>query len=443
MEIEIGKRGSWSFTLEVGNKGFNNNMLVVGSAGSGKSSFVGTMLYRLEQAGYDGNIVVIDPTGEYGWLQEIGFKSWIPGLDIFINPLDLGGDYPLDILVALPEYQYGEKGRVSPIQEAKLRMALEGAETLKDVVENLLKLKDSARGEGEIAAIDAVFNRLSRVVRIKAFMETNFEPGAFNGLVHLDLSPIPGDDAKNLFTLTVLEMFYILARHGRYNAIIIVDESDRIGHQPAERKHVLVKIMDEMRKYGLFLVAVAHRLSKIAEDIIANCGYHFVFRQVHPKDLNLAYGLLGVDPMYVRELRSFSCWFLAEGMRRAEKIRAEPDPYVAKKIWSFKPKPPMEELTLKIKWTRKTEEEKLREEVERACRKALTELDSLGVSSRERRFLFYAFSNPELTLKIVKVGKGEKIRYSDELKTYVKHEKGEYKLTVIGKLVMEILDKYR
>jgi len=49
------------------------------------------------EAGYDGNVLVLDPTGQYGFLEKYEFKRLVPGEDFFINPLDLPEPYPFEI----------------------------------------------------------------------------------------------------------------------------------------------------------------------------------------------------------------------------------------------------------------------------------------------------------------------------------------------------------
>jgi len=442
LRIVVGYLGTNPISLDLSRS--NKNTLVVGSSQTGKTILVTNILLNMIEAGYDGNVLVLDPTGQYGFLEKYEFKRLVPGEDFFINPLDLPEPYPFEILTSFPEYTFGNRGLMSPIQQGFLRRALENSRNLLEVYTNLEDFRDRAVSEGDRNALDAVLNRLYPVFRIKAFARTDGEiPRGFN---IIDLSLIPGDDAKTLFSITLFYILYQASYIGALdNTLLFIEEADRIGHEPIGRKHIIGKIMDEMSKYGLWCVFISHTIAGLCKEIRNSCDVKFVFRLNDPEDIALASKMVFVPPREIAKLPKGLC-FYKQGEKQTFRILVKPRPFIVKEVEFFKARKPKEELLLKLPTRRevKSPEEKLREEVEEASRKALTELDRY-VSGKERRLIASALSDVDLILKLLKVRNGERISYSTELKDYVKYIRLEkrYKLTKVGAKVLEIFDKYR
>ena len=444
LKIVVGYLGTNPISLDLSRS--NKNAIVAGSGQTGKTVLVMNMLLNMLEAGYGDNVLIIDPTGQYSFLEKHGFKRLIPGEDFFVNPLDLPEPYPYEILTSFPEYAFGRDGLMSPAQQGFVRMALEDSRNLLEVYEKLQELRDRSTSEGDRNAIHAALNRLYPVFRIKAFMRTQGEiPEGFN---IVDLSPIPGDDAKTLFTITLLYILYHSSYVGAMdNMLLILEEADRIGHEPIGRKHIVGKIMDEMSKYGLWCVFITHTVAKLCKEIRNSCDIKFIFRFNDPEDIALASRMVFVPPEEIAKLPRGLC-FYRQGEKQTFRIAVKPREFIVREVRRFKARKPREELLLKLparKPVVKSEEEKLREEIEKACKKALDEISSIVSSRRERRLISSALSDMELVLKLLKIRDGERVAYDRFLEPYAKYDKGsrKYVLTELGRRVLEILDRYR
>ena len=228
-------------------QGGDFNMLVAGAAETGKSIFVDQLLIDLARAGYSDNILVLDPTGEHRVLKAFGFKVVRAGLDLKLNPLSLPFERSLELLSNLPVYVFGDTGAFTPIQMQVLYESLEDSTNLEELVEALNRRLSRRQGEDVLNAIAAVLRRI-RPLTIPALMGADELP---TGKVVIDLSYMPSEEAKNMFSVTALYMVYLQTLAGRWSGLTVVDEADRLGSGVGlSGRHILEMMVDELRKYG-------------------------------------------------------------------------------------------------------------------------------------------------------------------------------------------------
>jgi len=282
--------------------GTNNNFLIVGMAGTGKSTLVKSMLFDL--AGAEKSILVLDFTGEYRVLRYAGFREYIPGLNFFINPLDL--PYARDIIFYI--FQTIWRREVTPIQFAIVSELLEECRSIPELVERVRELRSRSRDIGMVNAYAAVENRLKPLSMLRAFSHTTELP---TGHVHLNLAYIPHDVCRLVFALTLLHYFYYKSSLGEYEAILVIDEAEKVASvNPVIERNIVSRIFDELRKYGLFVWLISHTIRNLSPEIVNNTAHKVIFRLGHYDEaLAASKILIDVDCRRILSLPNFHFFY--------------------------------------------------------------------------------------------------------------------------------------
>lgn len=87
----------------------------------------------------------------------------------------------------------------------------------------------------------------------------------------------------------------------RGHVLALFDEADRYSYFAAS-KTPLSHFINLARNYGCGYIATARRTANISPDFLANATYLFVFRHIHPRDLQVLGEWLEVDVQVIRRL---------------------------------------------------------------------------------------------------------------------------------------------
>jgi len=333
MKIYLGKLGGRPYYLNL-EPYENNNTLIVGQAGTGKTLFMKSILYRIVEQRFNENILILDFTGEYSGLS--GFTTLFPGVNFFINPLQLPFPMNRDTLFYFIRYVFGRE--VTPIQYYILSEMIGKCESIRDIISSLRDELGRARDEGWRNAYSSIYNRLMPLGEMDAISKITGIP---NGYVHLNLSHM-GDQQQTFFSIITLHYLYYLAKYGEYSAVIVIDEAERIalplpGANRIDR-NIVTKIIDELRKYGLFVFLISHTLQGLDDEIRNNVRNLFVFRLQNPRDVEYASKILFTKPLMIQTLPKFTA------MHRdpyktyiAERLDIEIEPRIVRKFIPQKP----------------------------------------------------------------------------------------------------------
>ena len=302
MKIYLGRLGGTDYSLNL-EKGENNNTLIAGMAGTGKTTFMKTILYRMVENGFDENILIVDFTGEYGGLP--GFKTLIPGINFFINPFKLPFPRNRDIIFYFIRYVFGKE--VTPIQYYILSELILKYDNIRDIIRGLRDDLAKARDEGWRNAYASIFNRLLPLSEIEAIQKTTDIP---DGYIHLNLAHM-SEQEQLFFSIIALHYLYYLAKIGQYSAIIVIDEAEKIAlpirSETQLTRNIVTQIIDELRKYGLYIFLISHTICRLDTEIRNNCRNIFIFRLQDPNDVRLASEITFTNPVTIRSLQRFTC----------------------------------------------------------------------------------------------------------------------------------------
>ena len=85
------------------------------------------------------------------------------------------------------------------------------------------------------------------------------------------------------------------------HVLALFDEADRYSYFAAS-KTPLSHFINLARNYGCGYIATARRTANISPDFLANATYLFVFRHIHPRDLQVLGEWLEIDIEVIRHL---------------------------------------------------------------------------------------------------------------------------------------------
>lgn len=98
----------------------------------------------------------------------------------------------------------------------------------------------------------------------------------------------------------------------RGNVLALFDEADRYSYFAAS-KTPLSHFINLARNYGCGYIATARRTANISPDFLANATYLFVFRHIHPRDLQVLEEWLEVGIEEVRHLADHEFMVFKDG----------------------------------------------------------------------------------------------------------------------------------
>jgi energy-coupling factor transporter ATP-binding protein EcfA2 len=96
------------------------------------------------------------------------------------------------------------------------------------------------------------------------------------------------------------------------HVLALFDEADRYSYFAAS-KTPLSHFINLARNYGCGYIATARRTANISPDFLANATYLFVFRHIHPKDLEVLGDWLEVDIEIIRHLEDHQFLVFRDG----------------------------------------------------------------------------------------------------------------------------------
>jgi DNA helicase HerA-like ATPase len=329
--------GSVPVALSV--KGFTSTHLaIIASTGSGKSYLAGVLLEELMMPHNRAAVLIVDPHGEYGTLQQMqnlaAFSdgNYKPHVRIF---------RPEDVRVRISTLTLGDLRYLLPNLSEKMHYQLGRAYnfalrshgdryTLEQLLYAVRQTADGNRGEGEEMEDDPTTGGL--IWRMNSALRGN---KVFNDFENLELDQLfrPGmctilqlnevdQREQQVIVATLLRRVYqarVDTEKGK------VDRNDK-GHIPfpvfclleeahnyapanadAVSSEVLKTILSEGRKFGVSIGLISQRPGKLDSDVLSQCMTQCIMRITNPIDQNrIAESVESVGRDLLKELPSLS-----------------------------------------------------------------------------------------------------------------------------------------
>ncbi len=292
----------------------STHLAIIASTGSGKSYLAGVLLEELMRPKNRAAVLVVDPHGEYGTLQEIanrdefhhedGYRPHVRILlpdevKVRIDSLTLGDlTYFLPNLSEKMEYQLAKAYR--RVQALK---AQKGAYTLNDLIEAVRTSSDSEDGNSNQGTVQALEWRLEASLGRNAVFSDSlqlelrdlFHPGQCTVLQINEIDP----SAQQVIVATLLRRAYDARKatvknqasagdrdYLGYPVFCLLEEAHNFSpaHAQVVTSNILKTILSEGRKFGVSIGLISQRPGRLDSDVLSQCMTQCIMRIINPTD---------------------------------------------------------------------------------------------------------------------------------------------------------------
>jgi DNA helicase HerA-like ATPase len=311
--IELGSlitRNDVPISLSI--KGFRRHLAVIAQTGSGKTYLSGVLAEELLKKG--ATILILDPHADYVFLSRTtdGKRHKLSDrITVFRNPSSTGRYSETEVgkvnsyEVCFSDLSLEEICLISGISSKYVNIvqglgtALEKLKNEKDVFQprDLIEVIDGAedwKDKGTetkiIKGAVSAKKYLARLIKMQVFTNASTNISEMLRPMHLsdlDLSGLT-DFVADYIAFKVLSDIYEKAASDQfeYPVFIFIEEAHRFI--PAEgstnSSRIIKKIAAEGRKFGVFLVLITQRPSKIHSDALSQCNSQIIMRLTNPHD---------------------------------------------------------------------------------------------------------------------------------------------------------------
>lgn len=315
----------------------STHMAILAGTGSGKSYTAGVLIEELMAPQNRAAVLIFDPHGEYGTLQEMQTN------DRFLDPSDgyqpkvkmmtpdhirirlSSLDY-YDLLMLLPGMSERQQAILSKAFKILQRHRKgEARWSVQDLIAAVREADTQVDEEGNekvgssVQALEWKLEGLDRSQYFHTFEHTVaprdlFQPGQVTVLQMNEIS----QEEQQVICAAVLRQ----TNQARMNTVrekvqpgdenylnypvfILIEEAHRFApaHEPSRCKQILRTILSEGRKFGMGVGLITQRPGKIDADVLSQCMSQFIMRIINPVDQDsLKYGVEAAGRDLLKEL---------------------------------------------------------------------------------------------------------------------------------------------
>jgi hypothetical protein len=311
--IKIGSlitRNDVSVSLSV--KGFRRHLGLIAQTGSGKTYLAGIIADELLRKG--ATLLILDPHADYVFLSRNvdGKRNELSDrITVFRNPASTGRYSEAEVGKITPyeicfsDLDIDEVCLISGISEhyanivAGLQRALEELKNEKDTfqpddliqkLENADKWKEQDVEAKIISGAKSAVKYVRRLARMQVFTDASTDIEQMLKPMQLSVVDLSGldDEVSDYIASRILSDLYEKISDGEfeYPVFVFVEEAHRFI--PAQGRTysgpIIKKIAAEGRKFGVFLIVITQRPSKIHSDALSQCNSQIIMRITNPQD---------------------------------------------------------------------------------------------------------------------------------------------------------------
>jgi len=312
----------------------STHMAILAGTGSGKSYTAGVLVEELMATYNRAAVLIFDPHGEYGTLEELrghpafatedGYAPKVQILkpeDIRIRVSSLDFYDVLTLLPSMSDRQQAILNKAFGILRNKYRDHRWSIHDLIESVYDADRIQDEDGNEKVGSSANALEWKLERLANSEYFDTIDhlapkdlFQPGQVTVLQMNEIS----QEEQQVICAAVLRQ----ANQARMNTqkekvdskdenylpypvFILLEEAHRFApaHEPSRCKMILRTILSEGRKFGLGVGLITQRPGKLDSDVLSQCMSQFIMRIVNPVDQDsLKYGVEAAGRDLLKEL---------------------------------------------------------------------------------------------------------------------------------------------
>ena len=315
----------------------STHMAILAGTGSGKSYTAGVLIEELMAPQNRAAVLIFDPHGEYGTLQEMQTN------DRFFDPRD---GYQPKVKMMTPEHI---RIRLSSLDYYDLLMLLPGMSerqqailnkafrilhrhrkgearwSIQDLIAAVREADTQVDDEGNekmgssVQALEWKLEGLERSQYFHTFEHTVaprdlFQPGQ---VTVLQMNEISQEEQQVICAAVLRQTNQARMNTARekiqpgdesylpYPVFMLIEEAHRFApaHEPSRCKQILRTILSEGRKFGMGVGLITQRPGKIDADVLSQCMSQFIMRIINPVDQDsLKYGVEAAGRDLLKEL---------------------------------------------------------------------------------------------------------------------------------------------
>lgn len=291
-------------------KGFRRHLAIIAQTGAGKSYLAGVLAEELIAKG--GTIIMLDPHADYVFLsRNIEGRRYelSDRIMVFRNPASTGRYSEAEVgrvepyEICFSDLDFDEICLISRINERyiNIRSGLERAigrvkrdKTIylpKDLLEQLQKADTWEDVDPKIVSgAKSALKYVKRLAAMKVFSDVSTSIDKMLKPMHLSVVDLSGleDEVSDYIAYKILLEVYEKIAAGRfeYPVFVFVEEAHRFIPPDGRTysKSLIKKIAAEGRKFGIFLVLITQRPSKIHPDALSQTNSQIIMRLTNPED---------------------------------------------------------------------------------------------------------------------------------------------------------------
>ncbi|MBC7113790.1 MAG: ATP-binding protein [Candidatus Methanomethyliales bacterium] len=290
-------------------KGFRRHLAIIAQTGAGKSYLAGVLAEELLIKG--ATIIILDPHADYVFLsQTIDGKrhELSDNILVFRNPSSIGR-YSVEEVgkvelyeVCFSDLDLDEICLIAGISErfVNIRHVLEKAIAQvksrkeifspKDVLEELQSAENQAGDMKEKSWVRSAQKYIKRVIGMKVFTSVSTPIDKMLKPMQLSVLDLSGleDEVSDYIAYRVLSETYdkVAAGEFKYPVFIFLEEAHRFipPNKHTYSSDIIRRFSAEGRKFGIFLILITQRPSKIHPDALSQCNSQIIMRITNPED---------------------------------------------------------------------------------------------------------------------------------------------------------------
>jgi len=291
-------------------KGFRRHLAIIAQTGAGKSYLAGVLAEELLMKG--ATMIMLDPHADYVFLSRTSNgkrHEFSDNVTVFRNPASTGrysekevgriepyevcfSDLDLDemCLIARISERYVNIRKGLEKAVAKVR-AIKTIFSPKDVLEELQRADGwSDADKEERSGARSAQKYVKRIIGMKVFTSVSTSVDKMLRPMQLSVVDLSGleDEVSDYIAYRILSEAYDKVAGGEFKfpLFIFVEEAHRFI--PPDRRtyssDIIRKISAEGRKFGIFLILITQRPSKIHPDALSQCNSQIIMRITNPED---------------------------------------------------------------------------------------------------------------------------------------------------------------
>jgi len=293
-------------------KGFRRHLAIIAQTGSGKTYLAGIIVDELLRKG--GTIIMLDPHADYVFLSRRldGKRHELADrITVFRNPSSTGrytesevgnvkpyeicfSDLDLDEICLIcgisSHYTNIVTGLGKALEHLKAEKDVFQPEDLLEKLENVDSWKTEDMDSKIVEGARSAAKYLTRLISMKVFTSGATKISEMLKPMHLSVVDLSGldDDVSDYIAFRILSDAYEKVASGEfgYPVFVFVEEAHKFipATNSTYSSSIIKKIAAEGRKFGIFLVVITQRPSKIHSDALSQCNSQIIMRITNPKD---------------------------------------------------------------------------------------------------------------------------------------------------------------